>query len=206
MREQLIQYVELLFAGAKDCEDIKEEILQNTLDRYDDLIAQGKVPEAAYRLAISGIGDINTILGQAPSQASAPQPIPRESEDTTPKKVLRAVAVALYILCFVPLILGGEFGMATLGLCGTLLLVAAATFLMVLGSKKDVSFQESSAPVSRKAKLLDSIRSLVWTIGLVCYFLLSFLLGAWHITWLIFPILFAVNGLIKAIWDLKEES
>ena len=37
MREQLIQYVELLFAGARDCEDIKQEILQNTLDRYDDL-------------------------------------------------------------------------------------------------------------------------------------------------------------------------
>ena len=62
MREQLIQYVELLFAGAADCEDIKQEILQNTLDRYDDLVAQGKVPEAAYRLAIAGIGDINEIL------------------------------------------------------------------------------------------------------------------------------------------------
>ena len=63
MREQLKQYVELLFAGAKDCEDIKQEILQNTLDRYDDLIAEGKVPEAAYRLAITGIGDVNEILG-----------------------------------------------------------------------------------------------------------------------------------------------
>ena len=63
MREQLIQYVELLFAGAGDCEDIKQEILQNTLDRYDDLIDSGKVPEAAYRLAIAGIGDINEILG-----------------------------------------------------------------------------------------------------------------------------------------------
>ena len=42
MREQLIQYVNLLFAGNGDVEDIKQEILQNTLDRYDDLIAQGK--------------------------------------------------------------------------------------------------------------------------------------------------------------------
>ena len=55
MREQLIQYVELLFAGTGDFEDTKQEILQNTLDRYDDLVAAGKVPEAAYRLAISGI-------------------------------------------------------------------------------------------------------------------------------------------------------
>ena len=43
MREQLIQYVNLLFAGAPDSDDMKQEILQNTLDRYDDLIAEGKV-------------------------------------------------------------------------------------------------------------------------------------------------------------------
>ena len=70
MREQLIQYVDLLFAGAENCEEIKQEILQNTLDRYDDLIAEGKVPEAAYRLAITGIGDINEILG-SPGTAPA---------------------------------------------------------------------------------------------------------------------------------------
>ena len=64
MRDQLIQYVSLLFAGAENCEDTKQEILQNTLDRYDDLIAEGKTPEAAYRLAITGIGDINEILGR----------------------------------------------------------------------------------------------------------------------------------------------
>ena len=64
MRDQLVQYVSLLFAGAENCEDTKQEILQNTLDRYDDLIAEGKSPEAAYRLAITGIGDINEILGR----------------------------------------------------------------------------------------------------------------------------------------------
>lgn len=42
MREQLIQYVQLLFAGAADCDDTRQEILQNTLDRYDDLVAAGK--------------------------------------------------------------------------------------------------------------------------------------------------------------------
>lgn len=76
MREQLIQYVQLLFAGAADCDDTRQEILQNTLDRYDDLIAAGKTPEAAYRLAIMGIGDINEILGRAPGAAPCP---PRQS-------------------------------------------------------------------------------------------------------------------------------
>lgn len=78
MREQLIQYVELLFAGANDAGEIKQEILQNTLDRYDDLIDQGKSPDAAYRLAISGIGDINEILN------STSQPDSQTASDNQP--------------------------------------------------------------------------------------------------------------------------
>ena len=85
MRDQLIQYVDLLFAGAADWEDIKQEILQNTLDRYDDLIAQGKAPEAAYRLAISGIGDINEIIGSARNEPS-PAPAPAAPEKSEEKK------------------------------------------------------------------------------------------------------------------------
>lgn len=30
MKDQLIQYVSLLFAGVEDCDDIRQEILQNT--------------------------------------------------------------------------------------------------------------------------------------------------------------------------------
>ena len=54
MREQLIQYVNLLFVGATGCEDIKQEILQNTLDRYDDLIAEGKVTNSLHYFAGDG--------------------------------------------------------------------------------------------------------------------------------------------------------
>ena len=93
MREQLIQYVQLLFAGAADCDDTRQEILQNTLDRYDDLVAAGKTPEAAYRLAIMGIGDINEILGRAPGAAPLPAPAAKQEEQDTPvKKLLRAIA------------------------------------------------------------------------------------------------------------------
>ena len=94
MRDQLKQYVDLLFAGVADCEDIKQEILLNTLDRYDDLIAEGKVPEAAYRLAITGIGDINEILGikhqASPVQPSAQPKAEPDDNDTPLKKLFRA--------------------------------------------------------------------------------------------------------------------
>ena len=207
MREQLIQYVQLLFAGVEDCDDIRQEILQNTLDRYDDLIAAGKTPEAAYRLAIMGIGDINEILGRAPGATPLPAPaVKPEEQDTPVKKLLRAIAIGLYILCPIPLfVLSGMLNMGIPGLCGTLTLVAVATVLIILGAKKETENADVE-PGTPQSALVKSINGLIWAIGLAIYFIVSFLTGAWYITWVIFPITAAVQGLVKAILDLKEDK
>ena len=213
MREQLIQYVDLLFAGAQNCEDIKQEILQNTLDRYDDLIAEGKVPEAAYRLAISGIGDINEILGirsnPIPESSNHTAPVEMPENDTPLKKLLRAIAVGLYIISFLPLFLLSGMGMETIGLCGTLCIVAVATVLIILGGKKDEGndpHASESVPLSGSKPLKQSIGGLIWAIGLLLYFIISFTTSAWYITWVIFLIIPAVQGLADAIADLKGGS
>ena len=209
MREQLIQYVDLLFAGVRDCEDIKQEILQNTLDRYDDLIAECKVPEAAYRLAITGIGDINEILGTKSQIVPAYQETVTAKEavtdDNIVKKLLRAVAIALYILCPIPLFILSDFGMDTIGLCGTLAIVAVATVLIILGGKKQRKAQrEDEAPRTPQRELSKSVGGAIWAIGIAVYFLVSFATNAWYITWVLFPIIGAVQGLAGAIIDLKE--
>ena len=209
MREQLIQYVNLLFAGAPDSEEIKQEILQNTLDRFDDLVSQGKQPEAAYRLAISGIGDINEILGGVPQHTYSPAETVRtavheEVEDIQSKKI-RAVAVAMYILCPIPLFILSEFGLDTMGLCFTLVLVAAATALIIMAKKHDEP-EDNTEPVytSPQQELKNSIGKFISAIGLAFYLILSFTTGAWYITWLVFPIAGCVKGLVNAILDLKE--
>ena len=211
MRDQLIQYVTLLFAGAQDCADTKQEILQNTLDRYDDLIAQGKPPEAAYRLAISGIGDINEILGGKPEYAAVMQsPTPEETDtgDSSFKKIIRAVAIGLYILCPIPLIILSEMGMDTIGLCGTISLVAIATILILLGRKKTAVIErkeeDDSVQRSPRQELRKGVNSLIWAIGLAVYFIISFATMAWYVTWVIFPIIAAIQGLVRAILDLVE--
>ncbi len=215
MREQLLQYVNLLFAGAPDSDDIRQEILQNTLDRYDDLISQGKTPEAAYRLAISGIGDINEILNQEPEQPVFHDPapardIPTQEDDTAERKKARAFAIAFYIVSPIPMFILSEFGYATLGLCMTLLLVAAATALLIIYRKPDSEefpTHTKSEPRSEpRQELKKSFGSLIWAIGIALYFILSFLTNAWYITWLLFPIIGCVEGLVNAIIDLKEAS
>lgn len=210
MRDQLVQYVSLLFAGAENCEDTKQEILQNTLDRYDDLIAEGKSPEAAYRLAITGIGDINEILGKSDAVLTAVTEAPAQKDtdrDTPVKKLLRAIAVGLYILCPLPLFVLSEMGMDTFGFCGTLCFVAVATVLIILGAKKSGnSSNKKEDDDEPKSELGKSISSLIWAIGLAVYLIVSFLTMAWHITWVIFPILGAINALACAMIPAESPS
>lgn len=210
MREKLIQYVNLLFAGTPDDGDMKEEILQNTLDRYDDLINQGKSPEAAYRLAIAGIGDIDEILGKAPA---APEPTystyksPKQeaqSSDANEKKLMRAVAIAFYILSPVPVIILDEFGMDTIGVCLMFFLIAAATMLIILGKKDSNNSQEHREHKQNVSPLNDSINRLLGALSLAVYLILSFVTKAWYITWIVFPLFGCIRGLVKAILDLKE--
>ena len=207
MREQLIHYVSLLFAGAKNAEDIQQEIMQNTLDRYDDMIAQGKTPEAAYRLAISGIGDINEILNTIPCQDSSDCKAPKsdDTDNSLFSKIVRAIAVGLYILCPVPLFVLSEFNMSTLGLCGTIGVVAVATVVLILGKKKGEPAPKSSEHDAHpESELTKSINSLIWAIGLAIYFIISFATQAWFITWVVFPMIGAVQGIVKACMDIKE--
>lgn len=212
MREQLIQYVNLLFAGSPDNEDMKQEILQNTLDRYDDLISQGKSPEAAYRLAISGIGDINDILSATPS---APV-VENTNENTdyrgrplpsTKKKTMQAVAIGMYICCVLPVIALGNVGNGILGVCLMFLLIAAATVLIIMSSDgQRKNYRGVKAEMTPKQKQRKAIEKTTDTVALVLFFVLSFAIGAWYITWLVFPIMAAIKGLINAAMELKEAN
>lgn len=220
MKEQLTQYVNLLFAGNDDAEEIRQEILQNTLDRYDDLIAQGKSPESAYRQAISGIGDVNEILGvqEAPSFDSSDRAAPRyapdpsfESAATAISRATRAIAIFLYIISPIPIIFLDRWGWDEIGVCITLVIVAIATALLILFRKKEdqkasasEDFPDRKPDPGRKASLKKSVGSLISAVGLVLYFIISFASGKWFFTWLIFPIIGSVKGLVNAIIDMRE--
>ena len=225
MRDQLIQYVNLLFAGNGDVEDIKQEILLNTLDRYDDLMNRGKTPEEAYRQAIAGIGDVNEIINgkAAPSYEKADSgfeeadrqsvyaPMPQfESTASAVSRMMRAVAIFLYIISPIPLFLFSRLGWDEVGLCCLLIIVGIATALLLLFRSPKTADQkqeyvEVHTDSSSRKQLKKSIGKLISTIGLVFYFVISFSTGAWFITWLIFPIIGAVKGVVNACIDLKED-
>lgn len=74
MREKLMDYVNSLFQGAPDTEhirELREEIMQNTLDRYDDLVSQGCSEDSAFGQAVASIGDVRQLWAQAPAPVRA---------------------------------------------------------------------------------------------------------------------------------------
>ena len=214
MREQLAQYVDLLFAGSDGAEEIKQEILQNTLDRFDDLVARGSTEEAAYRQAIAGIGDVSELLGgEGPDAQPQPEivdPLPG-FEGTAPAvaRMMRAVAIFLYIVSPVPLLLLDALGWDNIGLCLTLVIVAIATLLLLTfkapaGKKAAQETQQAAGTAEGRKNLDASIKKLMRTLGVVLYFVISFSTGAWLVTWLIFPIEKALEGVVCAGLELRE--
>lgn len=214
MRDQLVQYVDLLFAGAAGAEDIKQEILQNTLDRYDDLLSQGKTPQAAYQLAISGIGDVNEILSscqEAYTDAAPPaQPKVSYSEneessaDSGKRKLLKAIAIALFILCAIPVLILEN----SLGVCACLAMVAVGVAVLTVNGKEEEQTHSASAPAEVKhsrSAVNRGITGAIWCVGICGYFLLSFSTGLWHITWLVFPTLGCICGFVDACFDLSRK-
>ena len=101
MREQLRAYVLRLFAQAPDTQrnrELREEILQNTLDRFDDLVAQGVPEENAYTQAVGSIGDVESLL----------EPAPEKKQTHWGAIVLSAVAAVLVIALILFLVLRRE--------------------------------------------------------------------------------------------------
>ncbi len=77
MKEQIEAYIDSLFAGAaltvRNAE-LRQEILQHTLDRYDDLIAAGKSEQAAFDEAVAGIGDVSELYERKKAEKTPEEP------------------------------------------------------------------------------------------------------------------------------------
>ena len=215
MRDKLITYVDYLFAGAPETQenrDLKNEVLQNTLERYDDLIASGKAPGAAYNLAISGIGDVSEMLDkgefitQNPTVISSPLlPADEKNENKkTVSKLMLAVSVILYICCVIPVItIQNEAGV-----CLMFVMIAIATALIIFRPDSNTNEKNtviSDNSLSQEQRLHKSIKGTVFSLFTAIYFIVSFITEAWHITWIIFLIAASVSKLINAILDLHQE-
>ncbi|CDC71616.1 MAG TPA: hypothetical protein DCR62_07290 [Acholeplasmatales bacterium] len=216
MKDKLRNFIESLFEDApknKQTIELKEEMLQNLIDKYNDLVDSGKSSEAAYNIATASIGDIHELIRQIEKREEN-NPLFEQNYDKGRKRfaLLLSISVMLYILCVVPVILLED---SVLGVVIMFVMVAIATGLILYNNmtkpkylKKDSTvveeFKEWKANSTEKNTLYQSITKVMWSCITILYFIVSFLTMAWHITWIIFLIGSAIQGIIRAIFELKK--
>ena len=210
MKNKLRDYIDQLFQDtpkSKRSIELREELLSNLSEKYDDLIQRGYSEEDAYQAAISGIGDVGQLI-----DALGRDPV-REEDDTRWRKtnaVLVSCSVMLYILSVIPLFILQDIT----GLIVMFALAALATGLIVFSfmsrpkyHRADETvveeFKEWQSDHQKTAHLQKSISSIIWPLIVVLYFFVSFRFGAWAYSWILFILGAAVQNIIKLIIDMK---
>ena len=110
MREQIKDYLEKIFVQAPCTQkaiEMKEAILADVLDKYDDMISDGISPQDAYTRAVGSIGDLHKLIAELrseqpgftpPSSAKTPK---TTAEQSTRRSVYKSIKNALWALILV---------------------------------------------------------------------------------------------------------
>lgn len=96
MNEKIKKHINLLFQEApktRKAMDLKEEMLQNTMEKYQDLLKEGYSEEDAFQNVISSIGDVSELFEELEEKNL----FNLSEADRRKKAMLTAVAVGLYI-------------------------------------------------------------------------------------------------------------
>ncbi len=225
MKEKIEQYFNQLFEEApktRKALELKQELTQNALDKYEDIMQEGRYSEEdAYQNVIQSVGDVRELFDDLEEKSLLELP----EKDRKKRAMLKAAAVGLYIFAGV-MFFGLEtlsatvpgypfdgMGLAVAGLiciAPTIMLVYAAN--MYPGYSKKVStnmveeYQQEKYRSGRNKEIMGAVSCIIWTAALVLYFLISFTVGGWHITWVIFLIAACVQSIAVLINSLRMDK
>lgn len=207
MEERLRAYIEELFTDAPATHkamELKEEMTQNLIDKYHDLLSEGKSEDVAFNIAVSGIGDVSGLLKDLENDG-----VPSEYAEYERRKMisaaLTALAIMLYILSVIPVIVFND-----LGIVAMFVMIALATGILIFNNMTKPRYHKTDNTVvedfrawqyekSGQNNARKAISSALWSITVVIYLLLSFTTRAWSITWIIFPLAAAVENIIRIV-------
>lgn len=173
MEHKLRDYIESLFATAPKTHqayELKEEIIRNTIERYHDLLAEGKTQSEAYNLAIAGIGDINELIEALGGEVTE-EPVCTEEQLESIKyrrSIFKAIAVALYVLCFTPCILLDATPIADISPAFMFFMISIATGLLIYSKKTKYIICEQDATKASEIKRNAIMRAVAIGLFISC--------------------------------------
>jgi len=224
MEDKLRKYIDTLFAETiptRKSVELKEEMIQNLHDKYNDLISEGKTDEAAYNIAVAGIGDVSDLLKELENDDSSPvyvQDMEEMEKARRKSAMLTAIAIMMYIVSFVPLMILSMVDSPFQDVLGAPLMfviVAGATGLLVYNNmtkpkyiKRQDSmveeFREWQSDEKDRKTFRKALSSALWSIIVAAYLIISFVTWAWPITWIIFIIGAVIESLMNVFFALKR--
>lgn len=235
MKKKIEEYIESFFANAdktEQNEEFKQEIILNSLEKYDDLVASGMSEGESYSKVVVGIGNLYEVINFSDNSKKKPKNDVKETKEkeTQPKinkntyspkanrqrTAMLAVAISLYIMCVVPVIicsaLGGE-NMELLGVSLMFLMIAAATGIIIFRStieprcdekreKADEKYKEDKK--GKKSPVCKKICSVIRIVNLIVYLAISFATMQWYLTWMLFLVCECVIGIVNTVFEIKD--
>lgn len=230
MKEKIQKHIDGLFTGApktRKALELKEELIQNAIEKYEDLIGEGYREEDAFQNVVSSIGDV-TELFEAVEEKNL---LTLSEADRKKKAKLTAAAVGLYIFAGVvflfmqmtaemasPLSVGygyfdfGFFGLVLAGLIcipPTCMLVYAAHMYPSFRRNENSlveNFKEAQHTANKERAVRISVSALIWTLTLALYFIISFATMAWYASWVIFLIGGCAEAIAILVLNLRRRE
>lgn len=221
MNNRIRKHMDMLFETApktRKAMDLKEEMTRNASDKYEDMLSEGYSEEDAWQNVISSIGDVSELFEELEEKT----PYTMTEEERRKKAVLTAVSVGLYIFAGIIFFLFvwleeiwvWKVSLSTLGLVAaatvcippTCILVYIANLYPDYKKKEDnlvEEYKERSSGSKRDKAIRNSVRSIIWMLVIILYFLISFTTYAWHITWLIFLIGGCAQAIAELVFSLR---
>lgn len=214
MSQKIDSYLQALFADVprtKKAQELKEELLGNMRERYEDYVREGKSDSEAYSLTVASMGDLDEMIAQVMPDENFRQEAQyyrRRSARNT------AIAVATYILgaaIVVASALAPWEGIQILAVVILLVLVAGATALLIYTEMSTpAEYREDEDDRWMKEALrhpggqqVKVLMNLYWIVVTTVYLAVSFLTFAWGITWIIWPLAGLLSAIIRTIVELR---
>lgn len=205
--------------------ELKEELIANAMDKYNDLILKGYTEDDAFQLVVGSIGDVGQLFADLGTDDNYSQGYYlqwlREAQEK--KAALTAVSVGLFLLAAavllifllldwsnvkLPFFAGYELTVLGIGLALLISIIPAALLVYahkllppeeLAGSTAAVSREEAGKQRRKRIKQIKgSLEGLMWVLIVIFYFVVSFATHAWYITWIVF----LIGAAIECFLDL----
>ena len=229
MKEKITQHFNKVFAGAprtRNALDLKQEMVQSALDKYDDMVADGYSQEDAYQNVIESIGDVTELFNMVEEERVFLLP----EKDRQRRALLISFAVGLYLLAAAALFFFSSINEIpgflhidynAFAIVPTILLCIPPTMMIVYALNRYPKYTrlEKAAKAGllvqcknpegysgREKLFIKYVQSIIWTIAVLLFIITTFTTGRIEITWVIFLIAACVQKIVGLGIELKAEE